>query len=91
MSALAAFQYVWPLLSGFGGGLVFFGLLARTTRLHLAGAPLARLLPLLALRLAVALALFWAVAHSGALPLLLALAGFVLARLAIQRSVVVRP
>jgi F1F0 ATPase subunit 2 len=91
MSALSAFQYAWPVVSGLAAGLVYFGLLARTTRLHLEGAPFLRLVPLLALRLAVAVGLFWAVAHSGALALLLALAGFLLARLAVQRTVVARP
>lgn len=91
MSTLSAFQYAWPLLSGLAAGLVYFLLLAQTTRLHLEGAPFVRLLPLFALRLAIAIALFWLIAQQGALALLLALAGFLLARFAVQFTVVARP
>lgn len=87
----SAWAYGWPLLSGLAAGLVYFLLLARTARLHLEGAPLRRLLPIFALRLAIALALFWAIAQHGALSLLLALCGFLLARLAVQVTVAARP
>lgn len=84
------FMYALALLSGLAGGVAYFLLLARTTRLHLAGAPLTRLLVLFAARTMTALALFWTAAQFGAMALLLALAGFLLARIAVQRRVVAR-
>jgi F1F0 ATPase subunit 2 len=90
MTSLSAWGYAWPLATGLAAGIVYFALLARTTRLHLEGAPWLRLVPLFALRAALALALFWAVAHEGALALILALAGFLVGRLAVQYAMVAR-
>jgi hypothetical protein len=46
---------------------------------------------LFAARAAIAIALFWTVAQFGAVALLLALAGLLLGRIAVQSSVVARP
>jgi hypothetical protein len=88
-----AFEFIYgvALFSGLAGGIAYFLFLARTTRLHLTGAPLTRLLPLFAARAAIAIALFWTAAQFGAMALLLALAGFLLARVAVQHLVVARP
>lgn len=70
---------------GAGLGALYFFLLYRTVRLHAAEAAALRVVPLYLLRAGAALAVFWAVAQQGALPLLLALLGFLVARLLAQR------
>jgi len=65
-------------------GAIYFGLLGWTVRLHAAQAPAARVIPLYLVRLAVAVGAFWLIAQHGALPLLLALLGFVISRMATQ-------
>lgn len=69
-------------------GAVYFLLLLKTARLHAAQASASRVVPLYIARLAAAVGVFWIVAQQGALPLLLTLAGFVIARFAIQRRTV---
>jgi len=68
------------LAAGAALGAVYFAILAQTVRLHVAGASASRIVPLYALRIGAAVAAFWVIAPHGALALLLALAGFVLAR-----------
>jgi len=75
------------LLAGGALGGAYFALLFRAVGLHAARAPAGRVVPLHLARLAAVGAVFWAVAQHGALPLLLALAGFVAARLLVQRRV----
>jgi len=65
-------------------GALYFFILYRTVRMHAAGAAIARVLPLYLLRAAGAIAVFWTIAREGAIPLLLALAGFLVARYAAQ-------
>ena len=66
-------------------GTAYFVLLFRAVSLHTAQAPVVQILPLYLLRFAAAGAAFWALAQQGALPLLTALLGFLLARVAVQR------
>lgn len=73
------------LAAGAALGALYFFLLYRTVRLHAAQAAALRVVPLYLLRVGAAVAVFWAVAHQGALPLLLTLLGFLLARLLAQR------
>jgi hypothetical protein len=66
---------------GLAAGLAYFRALAAGVRAFVGGAEKRRVLLLHALRIAGAVALFWAVATQGAVPLLAAFAGFLLARL----------
>jgi len=66
-------------------GAVYFTLLVRTVRLYTAQVAASRIIPLHLLRIALAVLAFWLIAQQGAWPLLAALAGFLLARLAVQR------
>lgn len=66
-------------------GALYFLILYRTVQLHVAGASVARALPLYALRVVGAVAVFWLIAQEGAVPLLLALTGFVIARYTAQQ------
>lgn len=68
-------------------GTAYFLLLFASVRMHAAGAPFIRVLPLYALRLAGALAGFWYFAQQGTAELLMALAGFILARTVTQRFI----
>lgn len=72
-------------------GAAYFLLLLRTVRLHACQAPrrdlAMRVVPLYLMRVGMAVATFWVIAQQGALPLLLALLGFLAARLAVQRRV----
>jgi F1F0 ATPase subunit 2 len=72
--------YGLSLAAGAGLGAVYFAILAQTVRLHVAGASASRIVPLYVLRIGAAVAAFWVIAQYGAMPLLLSLAGFVLAR-----------
>jgi F1F0 ATPase subunit 2 len=65
-------------------GALYFLILYRTVQMHAAGAAIARVFPLYLLRAAGAIAVFWMIAREGAVPLLLALAGFLVARYAAQ-------
>lgn len=66
-------------------GALYFLILYRTVQLHMIGAAVAHVLPLYVLRVAGAVAAFWLIAQEGAVPLLLALTGFVIARYAAQQ------
>lgn len=68
-------------------GAIYFTLLRRTARLHAEGGAVSTIVGLYALRIVLAVGVFWGVAHLGALPLLLALAGFLAARFAVRRRV----
>jgi len=78
------FQYAFFVTTGAAAGALYFLLLYRTVQLHAAGAAVGRVLPLYLLRAVGALAVFWLIAREGAIPLLLALAGFLVARYAVQ-------
>lgn len=72
---------------GAGGmfGTAHFMLLRRTVRLTLSGSVMAQVLPLYAVRICVTVGAFWTIAQYGAIALLLALGGFLLARVLVQR------
>jgi len=72
-------------MAGAALGTFYFILVHRTARLHAAAGPATRIAALYALRLALAVVVFWAIAQQGALPLLLTLAGFILARMIVMR------
>jgi F1F0 ATPase subunit 2 len=72
------------LTAGAGLGAVYFAVLLRTVRLHASQAATVRTIPLYLTRVAVAAVVFWAIAQQGAVPLLLALLGFLIARTATQ-------
>ena len=72
--------YVSFIAVGAAFGVLYFLLLYRTVQLHAAGVEIMRIAPLYVLRAAGAVTLFWFLAREGALPLLLALAGFLVAR-----------
>ena len=74
-------------MAGAALGVVYFLLIFLSVRMHAAGAPYFQVVPLYALRLAGALAAFWYFAQQGAAEVLMALAGFVLARAATQRII----
>ena len=74
-------------VAGAAMGVVYFLMLFASVRMHAAGASFFRVVPLYALRLAGAAAGFWYFAQQGTAELLMALAGFVLARAATQRFV----
>lgn len=65
-------------------GAAHFLLLLRSVRLHASQAPAVRVAPLYLIRIGVAVSAFWLIAQEGALPLLLALLGFLAARVAVQ-------
>lgn len=66
-------------------GAIYFTLLRRAVRRHAEGGTAAGFVGLTVVRIGLAVAVFWAVAHAGALPLLLALGGFLAARTLIRR------
>lgn len=68
-------------------GALYFALVFQTARLHAAQATASRIVPLYLLRIASAVAAFWFIAQQGAMPLLTALLGFLVARFAVQRLV----
>ncbi len=85
MSWISPTDVVLYLTAGATLGAVYFVLLLRTVRLHTSQAAAIRIIPLYFMRLAAAVSAFWIIAQQGALPLLLALLGFLIARLVIQR------
>ena len=87
MTTISPLDLILYLAAGAALGAFYFTLLRRTVRLHAAGASVRSVLPLYILRLAAAVAGFWLIAQEGAWPLLLALAGFVIARLVVQYRV----
>jgi F1F0 ATPase subunit 2 len=87
MSPISPAEIALYLLAGAALGGAYFFLLLRMVQACTAGAKMNLVVPLYLLRLAAAGAAFWFIAQQGAVPLLLALAGFVLARIAVQRWV----
>jgi F1F0 ATPase subunit 2 len=85
MSWLSLTDVALYLSAGAALGAVYFGLLLRTVRLSASQATVIRIIPLYILRIAAAVSVFWIIAQQGALPLLLALLGLLLARLVVQR------
>jgi F1F0 ATPase subunit 2 len=73
------------LAAGAALGALYFILVYRTARLHAAAAPLTPIVALYLVRLGLAAAAFWLIAQQGAIPLLLALAGFIAARMVVLR------
>jgi F1F0 ATPase subunit 2 len=84
---MSVVEYAFFAAVGAVVGALYFLLLYRTVRLHAAGAEAARVVPLYLLRAAGAVAVFWFIAREGAVPLLLALAGFLVARYAAQQFI----
>lgn len=68
-------------------GALYFLLLLRTARLHASQATAIRIVPLYLMRFAAAASAFWIIAQQGAVPLLFALLGFLVARTVTQRGV----
>ncbi len=91
MSAATPLLAAFWLLAGLAGGTAHFGLLRWNTRLYLAGGSVARALGVQALRLAATTVLLAFAAWHGALPLLLAAIGVVLARLLVLRVMAIAP
>ena len=87
MSAIDPLYALLFVAAGLAVGVAYFLLLYRTVTLHAAQAGAGSIAPLYLLRFALAGAAFWFIAQQGALPLLLALAGFLGARFAVQRFV----
>ncbi|MCJ9428825.1 ATP synthase subunit I [Kordiimonas marina] len=73
-------------VGGLALGICFFGLLLWSVRLQASGAALTRILPLYLSRYVIAGGSFWLIAQAGALPLLTALAGFLIGRYVVQRK-----
>lgn len=71
-------------------GVAYFLLLARTVHLHASQGASGLVIPLYFGRLAAAVVAFWLIAQQGALPLLSALAGFMIARFGVQHWVRIR-
>jgi F1F0 ATPase subunit 2 len=80
---LAALAF-YPLAGVALGGL-YFVLVHRTARLHAAAGSAWRIIALYAVRFVLAITVFWAIAQQGAMPLLLTLAGFIVARMVVMR------
>ena len=72
-------------LAGAGLGILYFALVHRTARLLAASRGGLRVAALYALRMVLAVTLFWQAAEAGALPLVAALVGFVAARAVVLR------
>jgi F1F0 ATPase subunit 2 len=85
MTSISPPEWVLYITSGAAVGVVYFALLLRTVRLHSSRASVGHIIALYAIRMIAAISVFWLVAQNGALPLLLALMGFLAARIAIQR------
>jgi F1F0 ATPase subunit 2 len=68
------------LAAGAAVGALYFLMLYQTVRQHAEGGAALLIVPLYILRLAAAALFFWVMARQGAVPLLFALAGFLLAR-----------
>lgn len=89
MTALSPAEIALYLLAGGALGVAYFLLLLRTARLFAAQGKAgqgkaATVVPLYLLRIGGAVAVFWLIAQQGALALLLALAGFLVARFGVQ-------
>ena len=91
MSTTTPLLEAFWLAAGIAGGSVHFALLRWNTRLYLAGANVARALGVQAARLAAVAALLVVAALHGAMPLLAAAIGVVLARLLVLRVLAITP
>lgn len=80
MNAIATTDAILFLAAGVLLGAGYFGLLYWSVRLHASPAPIGRAVLLYVLRLAMAAVAFWLIVQHGALPLLLALLGFLVSR-----------
>lgn len=85
MSWISPTDAVLYLTAGAALGAGYFILLLQTVRLHASQAAAIRVIPLYFVRFAAVVSAFWIIAQQGALPLLLTLLGFLIARLVIQR------
>lgn len=85
MTPIAPTDAALGLAAGLVLGAFYFALLGWTVRLHVARSSALGIISLTVLRLAAAVSAFWAIAQLGGVPLLLALLGFVFARIAVQR------
>jgi F1F0 ATPase subunit 2 len=84
MSWISPTDVALYLTAGVALGAAYFVLLLRTVRLHASQAAAIRIIPLYFVRFAAAVSAFWIIAQQGAFPLLLALLGFLIARIVIQ-------
>jgi hypothetical protein len=91
MSAAAALLDAFWLLLGIAGGTAHFALLRWNTRLYLTGGNVARALGVQVLRLAATTALLAFAVWHGAVPLLFATIGVVVARLLVLRVLAIVP
>lgn len=73
--------------AGVALGVIYFALLAVTVNRYVSRSTAASIISLYLLRLAIAVAGFWFIAQQGPVPLIAALAGFMAARLLVQRQV----
>lgn len=80
MSWIGPAEIALYLVAGLALGAMYFALLLRTVRLHASQSSAIEIIPLYVVRLGAAASVFWAIAQQGALPLLLALLGFLIAR-----------
>ncbi len=87
MSSINPLEVVMWLAIGMALGGLYFFLLRREVSLLSSHAAAIRIVLFHLIRVAIALAVFWTIAQRGALPLLLALLGFVIARHLVQRSI----
>jgi F1F0 ATPase subunit 2 len=85
MNWMAPIDVVLYPTAGAALGTVYFVLLLRTVHLHAAQVMTIYIIPLYLLRFGMVASAFWIIAQQGALPLLLTLLGFLIARLVIQR------
>lgn len=87
MSRLGPIDVALYLSAGAAVGSIYFLLLLRSVRLLASQADAARIVPLFVIRLGAAVSAFWVVAQQGAAALLLTLAGFLIARGAINSRI----
>jgi len=80
MNAIATPEAILFFAAGVLLGAGYFGLLYWSLHLHTAQAPIGRTVSLYVLRLAMVAVAFWLIVQHGALPLLLALLGFLVSR-----------
>ena len=79
--------WIASLVIGLALGAAYFYMLYRSVRIEKQGGSIKRMISLLVLRLGLALLVFWLMAQAGILPLLLTLAGFLVARFGATRIV----
>ncbi len=85
MSLISPIYSVAFVAAGAALGMFYFYVMYRTVRLHVVQASASRIVPLYLFRGGVALIVFFGIAQWGALPLILALLGFLFARLVVRR------